>query len=94
LEILAPRWVTAGDPATTITLTGFNFVDRSEVLIDGVSVAFERISDTELAVTVDANRLLTPGRLDIVVVNPEPLASSDLGNGTSNTAHFLIDYQY
>ncbi len=94
LETIAPRWVTAGDPATTIRLTGFNFVDRSEVLIDGESIAFERISDTELAVSVDANRLTNAGRLDIVVVNPEPLASPDLGNGTSNAAHLLVDYQY
>jgi hypothetical protein len=94
LETIAPRWVTAGDPATMITLTGFNFVDRSEVLIDGEAVAFERISDTELTVSVDAIRLTNAGRLDIVVVNPEPLASPDLGNGTSNAAHLLVDYQY
>ncbi len=94
LETIAPRWVTEGDPTTTITLTGFNFVDRSEVLIDGAPVSHQRVSDTELAVTVDANLLQNAGRLDIVVVNPEPLAHPDLGNGTSNTAHLLVDYRY
>ena len=62
LETIAPRWVTEGDPTTTITLTGFNFVDRSEVLIDGTPVPHERVSDTELAVTVDANLLQNAGR--------------------------------
>ena len=94
LETIAPRWVTEGDPTTTITLTGFNFVDRPEVLIDGTPVPHERVSDTELAVTVDANLLQNAGRLDIVVVNPEPLANPDLGNGTSNSAHLLVDYRY
>ena len=94
LETIAPRWVTEGDPTTTITLTGFNFVDGSQVLFNGAPVPYQRVSDTELEVTVDASLIQTAGRFDIVVVNSEPLARSDLGNGTSNKAHLLVDYRY
>jgi len=94
LETITPRWVTEGDPAATVTLTGFNFVDGSQVMLDGQPVPFQRVSDTELAVTVDATLIASAGRHDIVVVNPEPLANAEHGNGTSNKAHLLVDYRY
>ena len=77
---------------TTITLTGFNFVDRSEVRFNGMPVPFARVSDTELKVTVDAGLIAQPGRHDIVVVNPAPLVAD--ATGTSNKAHLLVDYRY
>jgi imidazolonepropionase-like amidohydrolase len=92
IETVAPRWVKAGDPTTTITLTGFNFVDRSEVQFNGMSVPFARVSDTQLKVTVDAGLIAQPGRHDIVVVNPAPLVAD--ATGTSNKAHLLVDYRY
>src|SRR5881409_86861 len=54
--------VTQGAPSTTLTITGFNFVARSRVLVDGVSVSWRRVSPTELAVTLDENMLRRAGR--------------------------------
>jgi hypothetical protein len=45
-------------------------------------------------VTVDADLLRTPGRFEIVVKNPEPLSTDPRwGNGTSNTAHLIVNYK-
>ena len=33
-------------------------------------------------------------RYDIVVNNPEPMALPNWGNGTSNKAHFMVDFRY
>jgi hypothetical protein len=45
-------------------------------------------------VMLSADLLKRPGRYDIVVVNPQPMALPDWGNGTSNKAHFLVDFRY
>jgi hypothetical protein len=94
LETITPRWVKEGDPTTTITLTGFNFTEKSMVHMDGEVVPHERVSGTELKVTVDASKIAAAGRHEIVVMNPEPLADPANGNGTSNKAHLLVDYRY
>ena len=86
--------VTQGAPATTLTITGFNFVARSRVLIDGVSVPWRRVSAAELAITLDENMLRRAGRFDVVVVNPEPLTAPKWGTGASNKAHLLVNYRY
>jgi hypothetical protein len=71
-----------------------NFVARSRVFFDGVSVPWRRVSATELEVTLDENLLRRAGRFDVVVVNPEPLAAAQWSNGTSNKAHLIVDYKY
>ena len=35
-----------------------------------------------------------PGKFDLIVYNPGPVATPDWGNGTSNTAHLLVNYKY
>ncbi len=85
---------TQGAPATMLTITGFNFVARSRVLVDRVSVPWRRVSATELAVTLEENMLRRAGRFDVVIVNPEPLTAPKWGNGTSNKAHLLVNYRY
>ena len=60
------------------------------VHLDGEVVPHERVSDKELKVTIDASKIAEPGRHDIVVMNPEPLAPGAMG--TSNKAHLLVDY--
>jgi hypothetical protein len=94
ITTINPVMVTQGAPAATLTITGFNFVARSRVLVDGVSVSWRRVSPTELAVTLDENMLRRAGRFDVVVVNPEPLTAPKWGNGTSNKAHLLVNYRY
>ena len=94
IQSIAPVMVTQGAPTTTLRLTGFNFVARSRVLFDGVSVPWRRVSATEIDVTLDENLLRRAGRFDVVVVNPDPQADPQWSSGTSNKAHMLVKYAY
>jgi hypothetical protein len=94
ITTISPVMVIQGSTTTTLTITGFNFVARSRVLVDGVPVPWRRVSATELAATLDENMLRRAGRFDVVVVNPEPLTAPKWGNGTSNKAHLLVNYRY
>jgi len=91
---ISPVIVPQGSPTTTLTIQGFNFVARSRVLVDGISVPWRRVNATQLAVTLDENMLRRAGRFDISVVNPPPLTAPKWGNGTSNKAHLLVNYRY
>lgn len=95
IETITPVMVTAGDPTTTVTLTGFNFVRKSRVYYNGTPVPYRALSPTQLEVTIDASLLRQPGWTDIVVVNPEPLNPElgyPWGNGTSNKAHLVVRF--
>ena len=94
IETISPLMVTAGSPTTTLTLKGFNFVRRSRVYFDGGSVPYRLVTPTELQVTLDENHLRRAGRFDIVVMNPEPIATPEWGNGTSNKAHLIVNYKH
>jgi len=95
IEAIAPLMVTAGSPTTTITLKGFNFVRRSQVLFKGIPVPYKAVSGSELQVTIDSNLLQEPGWHDIVVKNPWPLhpeIGQEWGDGTSNQAHLIVSF--
>jgi len=93
IEAIAPTMITQNSPATTLTLTGFNFVQGTQVLIGGVPVPYTRVSGTELAVTLDENFLRRAGRFPIVLRNPEPMERfARWGDGHSNTAWLIIRY--
>src|SRR5439155_26659925 len=94
ITTINPVMVIQGSPTTTVAINGFNFVARSRVIVDGISVPWKRVSATELAVTLDENMLRRAGRFDVVVVNPEPLTAPKWGNGTSNKAHLIVNYKY
>jgi len=94
ITTISPVMITQGAPTTTLNVKGFNFVARSRVLVDGISVPWKRVSATELALTLDENMLRRAGRFDVVVVNPEPLTAPKWGNGTSNKAHLIVNYKY
>ena len=94
IQTISPVWAKEGDAAVTLKLTGFNFVRRSRVFFDGISVPWKFVSPTELEVTLNADLLKRPGRYDIVVNNPEPMNTPEWGNGTSNKAHFMVDFKY
>ena len=94
IETISPTVVTEGSPSLSLSLKGFNFVRRTRVYFDGRSVPFRRVSPTELQVTLDPALLRAPGKFDIVVKNPEPVANPSWGNGTSNTAYLLVNYKY
>jgi hypothetical protein len=94
IQTISPVWAKEGDAAIAMKLTGFNFVRRTRVFFDGVSVPWRFVSPTELEVTINADLLKRPGRYEIVVNNPEPVNLSNWGSGTSNKAHFMVDYRY
>ena len=87
--------VEGGSPSTTIALTGFHFVQRSQVLFKGIPVPHEAVSGSELRVTIDSSLLQEPGWHPIVVRNPEPLhpeLGMEWGDGTSNEAHLIVAF--
>jgi len=94
IETISPTLVTEGSPTTTLVIKGFNFVRRMHVFFNGRSVPYRAVSPTELHVTLDATLLRTPGKFDIVIKNAPPVATPDWGNGTSNTAHLLVNFKY
>jgi len=96
IESISPIMVTEGSPSTPITVRGFNFVRRSQVLFKGVPVPFTPVSGAELRVTIDASLLREPGWHELVVRNPWPLHPEiglQWGNGTSNTAHLIVKFR-
>jgi hypothetical protein len=95
IESIAPLQVTAGSPTTSVTLKGFNFVRRSQVLFKGVPVPHRAVSGSELQVTVDASLLHEAGWHEFVVRNPWPLhpeIGQEWGNGTSNAARLIVGF--
>jgi hypothetical protein len=96
IESISPIMLTEGSPTTTVTLKGFNFVRRSQVLFRGISVPYKAVSSTELQVTLDANMLKEAGWFDLAVKNPWPYnrdTGSAWGDGTSNRAHLIVNYR-
>jgi hypothetical protein len=94
IETIFPTLVTEGSPAATITVKGFNFVRRMQVLFNGKPVPYKGVSATELQVMLDETLLRTPGKFDLVIRNSPPVSTPDWGNGTSNTAHLLVNFRY
>jgi hypothetical protein len=94
IETISPTLLTEGAPVTTITVKGFNFVRRMQVLFNGKPVPYKGVSPTEIQVMLDETLLRAPGKFDLVIKNPPPVATPDWGNGTSNTAHLLVNFKY
>jgi hypothetical protein len=94
IETIDPVMVTEGSPALTVTVKGFNFVRKSVVYFNGRSVPYKAASANEIQVNLDSDLLITPGRFDLVVKNPEPVGTDPLwGNGMSNKAHLIVNYK-
>ena len=93
IETITPTLVTEGSPTTTLVIKGFNFVRRMQVFFGGKSVPYRHVSPTELNLTLDETLLRTPGKFDIVIKSPGPIATPEWGNGTSNAAHLLVSFK-
>lgn len=95
IETISPVQIVAGSDTLTVTLTGFNFVRRSQVYFRGTPVPHEAVSGSEFRVTLDARLLGEPGWHDLVVRNPEPLhpeLGMEWGDGTSNSAYLIVAF--
>jgi hypothetical protein len=93
IEGMTPHTVTRGAGDTTINITGFNFVQRSLVYVDGAAVPTTVNSRTEITATVPANVLASAGKLEVVVKNPEPISQPVWGD-TSNAAYLLVPFEF
>lgn len=82
---LNPASVTAGAGATTLTVTGANFVPASKVNWNGAALTTTFNSATSLAATLPATSLASAGSATVTVVNPTP------GGGTSNSVTFVVN---
>jgi hypothetical protein len=93
LESITPYVIDQGSPTTSVTLRGFNFINRSQVLVNGRVVPAKVVSRTEIQVPLDAATLNTPGRYVIRVKNPAPLGTPEWGD-TSNAAKITVPYAF
>ncbi len=91
---MSPTVVTEQDPTVTIKLGGAHFIKHSLARFDGKPVPTRFVSETELEVTIEANRITRPGTYTITVTNPEPVQNSEWGGGTSNPASLLVNFRY
>jgi hypothetical protein len=92
IESFYPYTIMQNSPRTLMTIRGFNFVQGSEVLIDGEEVEARPVSATEIEVVLDEQLLARAGRFTVYVRNPEPIATPEWGN-MSNPARLLIPYE-
>jgi hypothetical protein len=69
---LSPTSLLAGSAATTVTITGSNFVSQSTVAISGANRPTTFVNPTSLIVALTAADLLTPSNLQLTVTNPPP----------------------
>ena len=94
IEAISPTMISQGSAPTYLTLTGFNFTAASRVYIGDSSVSYKWVSPNELQVLLDRNVLSRAGRLPIVVKNPQPMIRFEKwGDGTSNTAHLIVQFR-
>ena len=76
-----------------MTITGFNYVEGSTVLVDGKAVPTTVVSRTEITATIPALILATAGKHAISVENPLPVRSPEWGN-RSNPACLLVPFAF
>ncbi len=84
LTAVSPSEVPAGSPATTIVLTGANFVPGATAVLGTTSLATQFVSATQLSALVPATELAASATLTVKVVNPAP------GGGASNALPFVV----
>ena len=77
LTSATPMSLNPGPPATTIVLTGSDFINGAQVLMNGAVVPTTFNSGTQLTASVSPTE---PGNLDLQVLNPSPgpATSADL----------------
>jgi hypothetical protein len=85
LTSVNPTSMQAGAAATTITLTGANFVATSNVTWNGKTLTSAYQSSTTMTAQVPASDLQTAGTAEVAVVSPTP------GGGTSGNVSFAVN---
>jgi hypothetical protein len=93
VEATAPHTLSRGSAETMITVTGFNFVQRSQAYYDGIAVPTRVVSSTELEATLPANLLARAGAYPLTVKNPTPISTPAWGE-ESNKAFILVPFEF
>ena len=83
---LVPDATAPGGGDFTLTVNGTGFVSNSVINWNGIALATQFISDTQLTATVPAADITTASTAWVMVANPAP------GGGTSNVAFFTVTY--
>lgn len=84
ISSLNPSSVLAGSNATEITVTGTNFVQGSQIALNGSNRTTTFDSPTTLTASLEPNDVSASGNLPVVVINPPP------GGGSSNPLTLVI----
>jgi hypothetical protein len=82
---ISPASKTAGDAASTLTITGTNYNPSSIVRINGGDRPTTLVNSTQLTTLLTAADLAAAGTLSISVFNPAP------GGGNSGSVNFTIN---
>lgn len=85
LSSIAPTAVVAGSPATTLILSGSNFMDGASVLFNNVKAPATYVNSGELQVQIPKSQLTRPEIVQVAVQNPPP-------GGLSPTLNFNVSY--
>ncbi len=93
VEDIAPHSVTRGAPDTVIRVTGFNFVNGTEALVNGKPVPTKVVSRTQLEAAVPRGAFAEAGKLRLQIRNPKPLATPQWGQ-VSNDAYVLVPFEF
>jgi hypothetical protein len=81
---LSPSGATAGEAASTVTISGTGFVQGSTAEWNQSNRVTTFVSATQLKMTLPSTDLSTAGTADIAVINPAP------GGGASAAAKFMV----
>jgi hypothetical protein len=82
---LSPNSANVGGAASTITITGYNFISSSSVQWNGSARTTTYTSSTQLQVQITAADIASSGTATVSVTNPSP------GGGNSGAAEFTIN---
>jgi len=83
LASVSPTSMTGGGSAFTLTVQGSNFVPNSVVRWNGNSRTTTYVSGTELQAAIGSGDLLTPGEVQVTVVNPAPAGGASMATAFS-----------
>ena len=84
LMTISPNTVLAGSSAFTLTVTGSGFISGSAIRWNGVSLATNYVSASQISTVVPPTYITTAGTAAISVITAAP------GGGTSSSVNFTI----
>ncbi|HVJ07403.1 MAG TPA: hypothetical protein VM554_03405 [Acidisarcina sp.] len=78
LTSLNPSTVVAGNPGFTLTATGTNFVNASQITWNGAPLTTTFVSATQLTSVISATSLVAAQNVNVAVLNPDSTISNSL----------------